>query len=80
MFVVLIEDDELLRKYNKNWNKFSCSIKKEFDSERAHNEIYLRTKVKSYEGKINTDVHDNRISKEGSHCICFSVILNDSVL
>ena len=30
----------------------------------------LKTKIKSYEGKINTNFHDDGISKESSHCIC----------
>ena len=30
---------------------------------------------KSYNGKINTNFHDNIISKEGSQCNCLSVIL-----
>ena len=29
----LIKDEELLKIYNKNWNKASNSIKKEFDNE-----------------------------------------------
>ena len=37
----LIEDDELLEKYNKTWIKVNNSIKKEFDSELAYNEMYL---------------------------------------
>ena len=34
-------------------------------------------KVKSYNEKINTNVHDNKIPKEGSQFICLSVILID---
>ena len=41
----------------------------------SHNEIYLKINIKSYEGKINTSFQDNRIAKEGSHCIYLSVIL-----
>ena len=31
MDVFLIEDDDLLKKYNNIWNKVSPDIKKEFD-------------------------------------------------
>ena len=34
---------------------------------------------KIYGGKINTIFHNHKISKEGFHCICLSVILIDSV-
>ena len=35
--------------------------------------------MKSYKGKYNTSFHDDRIPKEGSYCICLSVILIGSV-
>ena len=34
----------------------------------------------SYNGKINTNFHDNKIPKEGSQFLCLLVILIDSVL
>ena len=69
----LIKDDELLKKYNEITNN------KEFDSDPAYNEKYLKSKIKSYNGKIHTNFHNDKIPKEGSQCICFSVILIDSV-
>ena len=48
----LIKDGELLEKYNKIWTNISNSIKR---SEPAYNEKYLKTKLKSYKGKINTN-------------------------
>ena len=35
--------------------------------------------MKSFNGKMNTNFHNNEIPKEGSHCICLSVILTNSV-
>ena len=75
----LTKADELLEKYNKIWDKLSNSIKKGFDSEPVYNKKYLKTKTKFYEGKINTNFHDDRVPKEGSHCICLLVILIDSI-
>ena len=74
----LIKDDESLEKYNEIWEKVKSSIKKEFDSEPVYNEQYLKTKIKSYKVKINTNFHNNKIPKEGSQSICLLVILNDS--
>ena len=54
-------------------------IKKGFDNGPVYNEKYLKTKKNSYDGKINTNFHGNKIPKEGSRCICLSVILNNSV-
>ena len=75
----LTEVNEWLEKYNKIWSKVSNSIQKDFDSKPAVNEKYLKTKLKSFEGKINTDFHDNGIRKESSRCICLSSILIDPV-
>ena len=75
----LIKDDELLEKYNDILEKFKNNLKNEFDSEPVYNEKYLNTKIKSCNGKINTNFHNNRIPKEGSQCICLSVILINSV-
>ena len=61
----LIKDDELLEKY-EIWEKVRNSIKKEFGTGSAYNEKYLRTKIISYKGKINTNFHSNKIPKEGS--------------
>ena len=71
----LMKDDELLEKYNEIWEKVSESIIKEFDSEPIYNEKYLKTKLKSYKGKINANFHNNKIPTEGSQCIYLSVIL-----
>ena len=42
----LIEDEELLKKYNDTWNKVSNGIKKEFDSEPIYNKTFLKIKKK----------------------------------
>ena len=38
----LIEDDDLLEKYNTIWDKVSAGTKKEFDSEPVYNKNYLK--------------------------------------
>ena len=40
--------------YNEIWEKVSNIIKKEFCSNLVCNEKYLKTKIKSYNEKINT--------------------------
>ena len=55
----LIKDDVLLKKYNKIWKKVKNTIDKEFDSDLVYNEKYLKAKIKSYNGKINTNFHSN---------------------
>ena len=60
----LLKDDELLEKYNEIWENVKNSIKKEFDSEPVYNQKYLKAKIKSYNGKINTNFHNNRVPRE----------------
>ena len=68
------------KKYNQIWDKVSNSIKKIFYRKPIYNDKYLKTKVKSYKDKIKTDVHDNKIPKEGFYYICLSMILIEYVL
>ena len=53
----------LLEKYNEIWKKVKNSLKKEFDSEPTYNEKYLKAKIKSYNRKVNTNFHNNKIQK-----------------
>ena len=48
----LIEDDDLLEKYNTIWGKVSADIIKEFDSEPVYNKNYLKTKMKSHGDEV----------------------------
>ena len=36
---------------------------------------YAKNKIKSYNGKINTNFHNNKIPKEGFQCTYLSLIL-----
>ena len=48
MDVFLIEDDDLLKKYNTISSKVSADIKKEFNSEPFYKKVFLKTKIKSH--------------------------------
>ena len=57
----LIEDGDLLEKYNTIWDKVSADIKKEFDREPIYNYIFLKTKIKSHGNEV-TDFFDKKNS------------------
>ena len=42
----LIEDEDLLEKYNTIWDKFSADIKKEFDSEPVYQKFFFENQNK----------------------------------
>ena len=75
----LIEDEELLEAYNKMWQSIRTLMKKEFGNRHLYDEKCLKTKIKSYDGKVNTYFHGNKTAKEGVHCACLSVTLIDSI-
>ena len=60
---ILIKDHELLEKYNEIQEKVKNSLKKEFESKPVYNEKYLKAKIKSYNGGININFHNNKIPK-----------------
>ena len=72
-------NDELLEKCHNIWDKANNIIKKRFDNEPVYIAKFLTNKAKSFEGQINTNFLDDGMLKEGSYCICLSVILIDSV-
>ena len=53
----LIEDDDLLEKYDTIWDKVRADIKKEFDSNPVYNKKILKTKIKSH-GDAVTDFYN----------------------
>ena len=74
----LTKDDKLLEKYNDIWEKVTV-IKKEFDGNPVYIENYMKAKIKLYNGKMNTNFHNNKLLKEGSQFIFLSVTSVDSI-
>ena len=56
----LIQDDDLLEKYNAIWNKVSAYINKEFDSELVCDKEILKTKIRSHGDEV-TNFYDKKI-------------------
>ena len=72
----------MVKKYNKIWNEVNSN--KEFDSEPLDNEKYLKTKAKSYGGKINTNFRGDKVPKvlivcDVSNSIFINSIFIDSI-
>ena len=59
--------------------KVSNITKKEFDNNPVWNEKYIKIKIQSYNGKVNTNFHNNKIPKEVSVYIWLSLIFLDLV-
>ena len=49
--------------------------KKKKNSKPVYSDKYLKTKMKSFEGKVNTNFHGDEKPNQNSHCIFLLVIL-----
>ena len=77
-----ISDKELLKKYNQIWKRIEKLLKIKFHSKPVYgdDEKYIKTKVKTYDDSVTTNVHSKKNPKEKSSCKCLSIIMLDSVI
>ena len=76
----LIENDEVWEKYDKIWDVIKNKLGIKFHSEPVYEYKYLKTKVREYDGVINTNFLGNNIPKENMHYTCIACIIIDSVM
>ena len=70
-----VGDNKLLKKYSKLMNI-------EFDSDPVYgdNDKYIKTKIKMYEDRVNTNYQGKKVSKENVSYTCLSLIMLNSVI
>ena len=58
-----VSDNKLLKKHNKIWERVSNLMNIEFDSEPVYsdNDKYIKTKIKMYEDRVNTNFHGKKM-------------------
>ena len=73
---------KLLKKYATMWKRVSSLMNIKFDSEPVYgdNDIYIKTKIKSYGDKVNTNFQSNKVPKENASYKCLPLIMSDSVV
>ena len=61
-----VADKKLLKKYTKIWKRVCSLMNIEFDSEPIYGDIdkYMKTKIKPYGDKVNTNFQGKKILKE----------------
>lgn len=74
---IFIDDDDLLEKYNTICGIDTSDIKEGFNSEPVYNNLFLKTKIKSYGDKA-INFPDKEMTKIGSSHTCLNVILIES--
>ena len=64
-----VSDNKLLKKYNKIWEKISHLMNIGFDSEpvSGDNDKYIKTKIRIYEDRVNTNFQVKKVPKKMPH-------------
>ena len=77
-----VKDKQLLKNYNKIWEKIEKLMKIDFESKPVYgdDDKYIKTKIKTYEKSIITNFHNKKTPKEKASCKCLSIIMIDSVI
>ena len=77
-----VSDNKLLKKYKKIWEKVGNLLTIEFDSEPVYGDVdkYIKTKIKMYGDKVNTNFQGQKLPKENASYKCISLIMLDSVV
>ena len=77
-----VSDNKLIKKYKKIWEKLGNLLNIELDSEPIYGDVdkYIKTKIKTYGDKVNTNFQDQKVPKENASYKCISLIMLDSVI
>ena len=75
-------DKQLLKDYNKIWEKVEKLLQIKFESKLVYNDDdkYIKTNIKIYAGSMITNFHNKKVLKEKAPCKCLSIIMLDSVI
>ena len=74
-----VDSGKLFKKYCKIWRTVSGLLGTEFDSEPVFGDTdsYIKTKVKMYDNRINTNFQNKEVPKKDASYKCLSLIMLD---
>ena len=77
-----VDDSKFFKKHCKIWETIKGLLGIEFDSEPVYGDTdsYIKTKVKMYDNKFNTNFQGKETPKGDSSYECLSLIILDSVV
>ena len=63
-----VSDNKLLKKCNKIWENVGNLLNIEFDSEPVYGDVdkYIKTKIKMYGDRVNTNFQGKKVPKENA--------------
>ena len=76
-----VSDDKILKKHKRILEKVPNLLTIKFDSEPIYGDVdkYIKTKIKVYDNRVNTNFHGQEVPKENATYKCISFML-DSVI
>ena len=75
-----IRNNEVLDKYNKIWDVIKNKLGIKFHSEPIYDKIYIKAKVREFDGGIKSNFLGNKVPKENMHYTCIACVTIDSVV
>ena len=68
--------------YSKKWEKISNLLDIKFDSQPVYGDgdKYIKTQIKMYGDRVNTNFQDKKVPKENASYKCLSLIMLDSAI
>ena len=77
-----VSDNKLLKKYNKIWDKISNLLDINFDSQTMYGDgnKNIKTKIKMYGDRVNTNFQGKKVPKENASYKCLSLIILGSLI
>ena len=79
----MVKDKQLLKNYNKIWEKIKSLMRKKFDGKlfNGNNDNkYIKTRIKTFKNTIITNFHNKKVPEEKIPYKCLSIILLYSVI
>ena len=83
---LMIKDIQLLKSYNKIWNKIEKLMKIDFNTKTTYSDDdkYIKTRIKTYKDSITTNFYNKngskKIPEEKVPHKCLSIIILDSII
>ena len=77
-----VNDKQLLKNYNKIWEKIEKLMRIDFESKPVYgdDDKYIKTKIKIHAHNTITNFDNKKMPKEKASCKCLSIIMLDSVI
>ena len=77
-----VNDEKLLKKYNKIWEKIADLLHVQFDGDPVYgdNEKYIKIKLRMYEDRVITNFQGKKIPKENASYNCIALAAIDCVV